>query len=217
MSKRSSNPNKFIKINSVNNNEASLLTVAILNALILLRADNNPKVTIPLRKELAKIIKNTSFKNVCRALEEVNNIKIREVPNIESVGLCGIAYIKHPIVGSIPVFIYRNKEIEENQYILVNSALGEDEIIVNYDTIISELTSNRFEDNKYYQIFLYTGEKDYIESSISNNCDSCDRLYLDSEDNWKEYCLYDNRALDNTKGCCNKYINCFKWKEGINE
>ena len=217
MSKRNSNPNKFIKINSINNSESTLLAVAILNALILLKGEENPLVKTPLRKELSKIIKNTSFKNVCRVLEEVNGIKIRKVSSIESIGQCGIVYLKHPIVNSIPVFIYRNKNLEEDQYVIVNSALGDDELIVNCDTINSQLIDNKLEEINCYQIFLNTGIKDYIETSDFNNCDSCDRLYLDSNNNWQENCLYDNTLLNHTKGCCNKYINCFKWKEGLNE
>ena len=60
MAKRNNDEDKFIKINPVNNSEESLISVAILNALIALEADKNELVKIPTRKELTKLLKNAN-------------------------------------------------------------------------------------------------------------------------------------------------------------
>ena len=97
MAKRDHDESQFIKINPLTNSAESLISVAILNALVILEADKNPLVKIPTRKELTKLLRNAKFENVCKALDEVNGIRIRPVPNMESTGTAGIVQIDHPV------------------------------------------------------------------------------------------------------------------------
>lgn len=213
MAKRNKDENKFIKIKPFSNTRESLLSVAILNALTLLEADKNPLVKIPTRKELTKVLKvSSNFNTVCKVLDEVNGIRIREVTALEAIGECGIVTINHPIIGYFPAFAYRDKTITEYEYKIINTGLGEDEFIINAQHFYSKITHENDPEAKYYQIFLNTGDKQLSDKPINDCCcESCDHLFYDIEGDKDEHCLYDNTRLENTNGCCNKFANCFKW------
>lgn len=215
-SNRTSSKEKFIKINPLHNTHETLIVIAILNALIYLKANQNPAVICPTRKELTKIIKSKAqFKSILKALEEVNKIAIRPVPDMEAIGQCGIITIDHPVCGPIPVFAYRNKYINEFEYILVNSGLGDDEITVDVHTLHNRVQPVE-EEALFYQIFLKTEEK-VMANEISDRfqCETCDHYGLDVKNNFQETCLFDNSFIENTRCHCNKYVNNFKWEGDI--
>ncbi|MBQ3421206.1 MAG: hypothetical protein IJH34_05975 [Romboutsia sp.] len=223
MAKRNNDKNKFIKINPINNSEEGLMAVALLNALTLLEAEKNPLVKIPNRKELTKLFKTAKMENIIKALEEVNNIRIRPIIGIEETADVAIIFIDHPIVNKIPCLAYRTKELSkekveminssvgDNVVLLVNSGLGEDIL-----AITEEQFNNRLQipDNtnrniiQGYQVILNTGEKEILDNE-EVDCNDCNRLHFEG---LNEICLYDNKKIDDCNKCCNKYINCFNWK-----
>lgn len=115
--------------------------------------------------------------------------------------------MNHPIVGRIPCLAYRDRDLTEFQFYLVNSGLGDDVVIITDEDFNSKLAIS---DNvQGYQIFLNTGDKSIIENE-EVDCNSCDRLSFCDKEN---ICLYDNKEIVNINMCCNKYIDCFKWQQ----
>ena len=207
MAKRDHDESQFIKINPLTNSAESLISVAILNALVILEADKNPLVKIPTRKELTKLLRNAKFENVCKALDEVNGIRIRPVPNMESTGTAGIVQIDHP-VKPIYCSVYRKEgETGEFDLKLVNSGLGDDVVSITEATFNSKLL---IDDAIHYQILLNTGEKQEKADSECS-CEDCNRYYIGA--NKEDVCLYDNNTINDTSICCNKYLDCFRWRK----
>lgn len=205
MAKRSTSEIKFISINPFNNSSESLISVAILNALILLQADKNKLVKVPSRKELTKLLKNVQFDNFCKAFDEINHVRIRKVPCLEAVGVVGIVIIAHPIIGAVPCLAYRDQTITDMQYKLVNSGLGEDEVTIHVIEHYNEKLE--IKGSECYQIFLDTGSKEEVEHK-EFSCNDCSHYAIEGKE---EICLYDKEILTSTTKCCNKYLDCFKW------
>lgn len=180
------------------------MSVAILNALKLLDAENVEGVKIPSRKELTKLLKNTQVDNLFKALDEVNHIRIRRVPAMECTGTVGIVGIAHP-VNTFYCLIHRDPSIKDGEIKLTNAALGEDTVIIKEETFNDKLYSMY---TANYQIFLDTGEKQ-PEVREGCSCNDCAHYCFDNE---KETCLYDNSNVTDSNYCCNKYTDCFKWK-----
>lgn len=208
MAKRSDDQIKFIKVNPLNNSDESLIAIAILNALTILKAQENELVKVPGRKELSKLLKNTKLDNIIKALDEVNNIRIRKVNCVEDTSLVGIVYINHPL-KILPCLVYRDPSLKDGEMKLVNSGLGEDEIIISEYLFNDRLA---IDDESYlaYQIFLNTGDKILIDQE-DLSCNECNRLHFN--DNQEDICLYDNTLISNCNQCCNKFIDCFKWRQ----
>lgn len=207
MAKRNNNQVKLIKINPINNSNESLIAVAILNALILLKAEENELVKIPERKELTKLLKNAKFENVIKALDEVNNIRIRPVLGIEDTSGVGLFALNHPIKGKIPCLVYRDTTLLDGQIKIVNSGLGDDELVTSEQVINDKL----LEDNHFaYQIFLNTGSKNIFKDK-ELSCNDCNHYNINSEG--EEICLYDNEQIKDCNQCCSKFIDCFKWRQ----
>lgn len=205
MAKRSNDSFKLIKINPMNSSQESILATAILNALTVLKAEENELVKIPERKELTKLLKNAKLENIINALDEVNNIRIRKVPCIEATGIAGIVYINHPIKSPLPCLIYRNPKYEEDYFVLVNCGLGYDELIIKEEVYNQKLAN----DIECYQIFLNTGTKNIFKDK-ELSCECCSHYIFDSN---KDICLYDNTAITDCSQCCNKFVDCFSWKQ----
>ena len=208
MAKRNNDQIKLIKINPLNNSDESLIAIAILNALTILEAEKNELVKIPERKELTKLVKNAKLDNILKALDEVNNIRIRKVPCMEATGPVGIVYIDHPI-RILPCLIYRKPELKDGQMILVNSGLGGDEIIIDEELFNNKLVVNE-QLYSAYQIFLNTGTKNIFKDK-ELSCNSCNRLHFASGK--EDICLYDNTIITDCNQCCNKFTDCFKWQQ----
>lgn len=181
------------------------MSVAILNALELLKAKENPLVKIPNRKELTKLLKNTNFDNFCKVFDELNHIRIREVPCLEAIGDVGIVPINHPILGMTYCLAYRDKTIDEFEYKLVNSGLGNDEVVMHVAKHFNDKLE--YKNEPCYQIFLDTGSKQKIEHN-EYSCNECCHYSIAGK---KDFCLYDNTELTTSEQCCNKYFDCFKW------
>lgn len=207
MAKRNNDEDKLIKINPIYNSEESLISVAILNALTILKAEENPLVKIPTRKELTKLLKTAKFENAIRALDEVNNIRIRPIPCMEATGPVGIIYIDHPVTGKLPCTIYRNENLSEYQFHLINSGLGDDVVCIDETTFNERLAIS--DEIQGYQIFLNTGTKTTFKDK-ELSCDSCNRYSFNDKD---EICLYDKEKITDCTICCNKFIDCFSWKQ----
>ena len=207
MAKRNHDEDKFIKINPLTNSTESLISVALLNALIILKAEENPNVKIPSRKELTKLLKNAKFDNVCKVLEELNGIKIRPVVNMESTGEAGIIQMNHPVK---PVYctIRRGEGITgEFEIQLINSGLGDDIVTLREERFLECLN---FSDVTHYQIMLDTGKKEIFKDEHCS-CENCCRYFIDN--NRDDVCLYDDESISDTDICCNKYLDCFKWRK----
>lgn len=204
MPKRNPDELKLISANIFTNSDESLMSIAILNALEILNAKNNPLVKIPTRKELTKLLKNTQFDNFCKVFDELNHVRIRKVPCIEATGEVGMISLNHPIKGLVHCLVYRDKTIGEYDYKLINSGLGNDEIIIDVDKFNDKL---EYEGGSYYQIFLDTGTKEIVEHK-EFSCNECCHYAIEKS---RDICLYDNTELVDTNHCCNKYLNCFKW------
>jgi len=205
MAKRSNDSPKLIKINPLNNSDESLIAIAILNALIILRAKENNLIKIPERKELTKLLKNAKLDNILKALDEVNGIKIKKVLGVEDTSLTGIVYINHPL-KVLPCLVYRNPSIKDGQIKLVNSGLGDDEVLISEQLFNEKL----FVDNIFaYQIFLNTGTKEFFKDK-ELSCNDCNHYSFNSEG--EDICLYDDMNIKDCNQCCNKFIDCFKWR-----
>jgi hypothetical protein len=183
------------------------MSVAILNALELLNAKENPLVKIPTRKELTKLLKNASFDNFCKVFDELNHIRIREVPCLEAIGNVGIVPIDHPILGMTYCLAYRDNTIDEFEYKLVNAGLGTDEVTIH----VSKHFNDKLEckNEPCYQIFLDEGEKHRVEHK-EFSCNECCHYSIQ---NHKDVCLYDNEQMEGSDHCCNRYFDCFKWNK----
>lgn len=166
-----------------------------------------PQSSIPTRKELTKLLKVADFDNFCKVFGELNKVHIRKVPCLEAIGKAGIVYLDHPIIGPVPCFAYRDKNLTEYQYKLVNSGLGKDEVEID----VVKQFNDKLEAKGFdcYAIFLDTGSKQIIEHK-EYNCNDCNLYSIDGH---KDVCLYDLKEIENTNICCNKYCNCFKWQE----
>lgn len=206
MSKRNNDQVKLIKINPITNSDESLIAVAILNALIVLEAEKNELVKIPQRKELAKLLKNTKLDNLIKALDEVNNIRIRKVPAIECTSRVGIVFINHPL-KILPCTVYRDTTIRDGQIKLVNSGLGDDEILIDEQLFNDRLVVENY---SAYQIFLNSGSKKIFKDK-ELDCNDCNHYNWDSTG--EIICLYDNQPIIDCTQCCNKFTDCFKWRK----
>ena len=181
------------------------MSVAILNALEILNAKENPLVTIPTRKDLTKLLKNTDFNNFCKVFDELNHVRIREVPCLEAIGNVGIVPINHPVLGMLYCLAYRDTSISEFEYKLVNSGLGNEVVTIHVTKHFNEKLECPNE--PCYQIFLDTGSKQTIEHK-EYSCNDCCHYAIQRN---KDFCLYDNTELTTTNSCCSKYFDCFKW------
>lgn len=183
------------------------MSVAILNALEILKANENPLVKIPTRKELTKLLKNANFNSFCKVFDELNHIRIREVPCLEAIGEVGLVPIAHPILGTIYCLAYRDISIGEFEYKLVNSGLGQDEVVIH----VTRHFNDRLEckEEPCYQVFLDYGDKQKLKHD-KYSCNECSHYLV--RDN-KDICLYDNEELEDLDQCCNCYFDCFKWNK----
>ena len=43
------------------------------------------------------------------------------------------------------------------------------------------------------------------------SCEDCNRYYIGA--NKEDVCLYDNNTINDTSICCNKYLDCFRWRK----
>lgn len=207
MAKRNNDQTKLIKINPITNSDESLIAVAILNALTILKAEENELVKIPERKELTRLLNNAKLDNVINALDEVNNIRIRKVCCVEATSVTGIVYINHPL-KPIPCLVYRDRTLEDGQIKLVNSGLGDDEILIN-EYLFNERLVIDSQLYSAYQIFLNTGSKNIFKDK-EYSCNECNRLSFEDKE---DICLYDNTIITDCNQCCDKFIDCFKWRQ----
>ena len=155
---------------------------------------------------MTKLIKNAKFDNVCKVLEELNGIKIRPVVNMESTGEAGIVQINHP-VKSLYCTIRRGEGVTgEFEIQLINSGLGDDVVLLREERFLECLN---FSDVTHYQILLDTGDKKEFKDEMCS-CENCCRYLIDNKD---DRCLYDDKIILDTNNCCNKYLDCFKWRK----
>ena len=61
-----------------------------------------------------------------------------------------------------------------------------------------------------YQIFLNTGTKTIFKDN-DLSCEDCNHLHYG--DNKEDICLYDITNISDCTQCCNKFIDCFKWRQ----
>lgn len=181
------------------------MSTAILNALTILKAEENPLVKIPSKKELTRLLKTSNFDTFCRVFDELNHIRIREVPCLEAIGEVGIVPIDHPILGMTYCLAYRDETIDEFEYKLVNSGLGQDEVTIHVTKHFNDKLECKNE--CCYQIFLDTGSKSKIEHK-EYSCNECCHYAIQNN---KDVCLYDNEQMSTSDQCCSKYFDCFKW------
>lgn len=156
---------------------------------------------------MTKLLKNAKLENIIRALDEVNGIRIRPVVCIEATGPVGIIYLEHPIAGKLPCLVYRNENLSENQLHLINSGLGDDIVTLTETEFNEKLAIS--DEIQGYQIFLNTGTKEIVKDK-ELSCNSCNRYTFKGKD---DICLYDNEKINDCNSCCNKYIDCFSWKQ----
>lgn len=210
---RSKNKSKFIKIQGEPNDSFS---VALLNNLLFLEAENNDKVVIPTKKQLdtafnLKSGNGTVNESVFKVLSDVNHITIREVSCIDSLSQSAIITIQHPIYGLMYIFVYQTENIPLDHYIMVNSLLGETEIVVSNLKLEELLPPESAQ--KFYRVVL-PFDKEYLKLPENfkcakkdhglPSCDCCDNYYFKKD---KDYCLIDNSEIDLTK-VCNLFTNC---------
>lgn len=210
---RSKNQSKFIKIQGKSNDSFS---VALLNNLLFLEAENNDKVILPTKKQLDtafnfKSGNNTISESVLKVLEDVNHINVREVDCIDQLSQSAIVAIQHPIYGLLYIFVYQTDSIPLDHYIIVNSLLGDTEILVSNLKLEELLPPESAQ--KFYRVILpfdkeYLNLPDNFKCANKDHgkptCDCCDNYYIKKN---KDYCLLDNSEIDVSK-ICNHFTNC---------